>query len=752
MRILTRLLRQIAGEHGGVKRYETHELRTMIDRGDLAAAEKAIDLLTEATPRRDVVCMCLRAEVLFRRFHDAEAEALFRDALREEPGLADAHYGLALVLLARDDSEVAARHALFAATKAPSVQRFKAQLGLCQLALRNFSRAESALADATRLDPEDKSSWNNFGIALRATGELSKAKRAFERAIALDGAFANARQNLALLEKDLAGTRSDTAPRARRSPLKPEASETEPDALQNVRQLGAEGKTEEACQACEALVADWPDDFRPSLELYRLYADLGDVQSGLDAMQAFLARHPTHLQAMSEVGKALVRAGDFKRAEPMLEQCLNERPQDASLLLNMSIVQEKQSRFSVAGEFIERAYQVEPSFQMKGRLAASLVTRCRYEEALALVDEMLEEEPGCAESVILMQAEAYTQLGQHEKALPIVERQINIQPNHGGLRFIRATIRLLREDYGAGWDDYAWRTLGATSTMRMLAFPQWRGEPLEGKRILVLAEQGLGDQVMFASCLPDLLALRPDKVVVEAVKRVAPTLARSFPECEVVATNQDSGLDWVRAHLDMDYFVPMGELPQQFRRSVAQFPLHHGYLKANPDRVAHWREVLRATGPGPKIGVSWRGGTEQTRTVVRSIEPEQLAQLARGIPAQWVCLQYGAVGEDLARAAGEGLAMHYWKPAIGDLDEFAALICALDLVITVCNTTVHYAGALGQPVWVMAPKVPEWRYGLYSANLPWYPSSHIYRQDVAGDWNTLLARVRRDLSHAAPNL
>ncbi len=757
MRILTRLFRQIAGEHGGTKRYQPHEVRSLIDRGELGAAEKAADLLADATPKRELVRTCLRAEVAFRQFRDAEAEALFRDALREEPGLSDAHYGLALVLLARGDADMAVRYAQFAATKAPGVARFKAQLGLCQLELLNFNRAQSALADATRLDPEDKSSWNNYGITLRAAGSLERAKKAFERALALDGEFLVAKRNLELLERDLAMVRAgqdvpETGPRAVQSGGDAASDDSESEALQQVRALAVEGRAEEAMQACEALVAAGPDDFRPSLELYRLYVDLGDVQSGLDAMQAFIARKPEHVQAVAELGKALERAGDYRRAAPLLEQSLLQRPDDVSLLLSMAIVREKQLRFEDCGALIDKAYRLEPSFQAKGRLAASLVNRCRYEEALGLIDEMLAESPGCAEGVLLMQVESYTQLGRFDKALPLVERQLAVQPNNGGLRFVRATTRLLNEDFGGGWDDYAFRALGTAINLRVLAFPQWRGEPLKGKRILVLAEQGLGDQVMLASCLPDLLAREPAKVVVEAVDRVAPTLARSFPDCEVVSTRQDSSLDWVRAYPDMDYFVPMGELPQQFRRSVAQFPSHRGYLRASPDRVAHWLDVLGALGPEPKVGLSWRGGTEQTRTVVRSMQAQDLAALTDGMPAQWVCLQYGKVDEDVARAREAGLHMHYWKAAIDDLDEFAALICALDQVVTVCNTTVHYAGALGQPVWVMAPKVPEWRYGLSSERMPWYPSSRIYRQERAGDWATLLGRVRQDLSTALPNL
>ena len=124
---------------------------------------------------------------------------------------------------------------------------------------------------------------------------------------------------------------------------------------------------------------------------------------------------------------------------------------------------------------------------------------------------------------------------------------------------------MLNERFAEGWDDYAFRNLSCTKHLRMMPFPQWKGESLEGKTLLVIAEQGLGDQVMFASCLPDLVPLNPGRTIVEVIDRVAPTIARSFPMCEVVATKQDNEFEWVPALGHVDYFVPMGDLPQRFR-------------------------------------------------------------------------------------------------------------------------------------------------------------------------------------------
>ena len=126
-----------------------------------------------------------------------------------------------------------------------------------------------------------------------------------------------------------------------------------------------------------------------------------------------------------------------------------------------------------------------------------------------------------------------------------------------------------------------------------------------------------------------------------------------------------------------------------------------------------------------------------------------LRPLWDAVHADWVCLQYGDVTASLAQADKSDMPIHYWPDAVKDLDDFAALVSQLDLVVTVCNTTVHYAGAVATPTWILAPKVPEWRYGLKSVSMPWYPSTHVWRQDELGHWPSLIERVASALA-AAP--
>jgi hypothetical protein len=389
------------------------------------------------------------------------------------------------------------------------------------------------------------------------------------------------------------------------------------------------------------------------------------------------------------------------------------------------------------------------------QLVTSLANLCRYEEALALSERLAERGIHVASTGMIL-----IFLGRNEEAQAWLDLQLQMQPNEPGSRFLRAQLRLSQLDFAGGWEDYQFRQLGDSRNLRVLPFPLWRGEPVAGRRMVVLAEQGLGDQVMFASCLPDLLAQQPAELIVEAHHRIAPTLARSFPACRVIASSQNKSLDWVRDCGAVDFYVPLADLPLHLRRHVDEFPAHRGYLRADPGRVAHWEARITAAsappGPGqarrPRIGLSWRGGTEGTRSFIRCVDPAWMAALGRSVDADWVCLQYGDVGEELATARANGMPdLLHWPEAIDDLDEFAALVSGLDLVITVCNTTVHYAGALGVPVWVLAPKVPEWRYGLDNEVLPWYPSSRMFRQAALDDWPATLQRVEAALLTWAPS-
>jgi hypothetical protein len=285
--------------------------------------------------------------------------------------------------------------------------------------------------------------------------------------------------------------------------------------------------------------------------------------------------------------------------------------------------------------------------------------------------------------------------------------------------------------------------------------PKWSGEPLAGRRLLLISEQGLGDEMMFASTFAEAIT-EAEHCVIECDERLAGLFSRSFPQATFVGLCKVEERMWFhqlgkRLHAlpPFDFWTATGNFVASRRRGKEAFPRHAGYLQADPARVAHWRARLDELGAGRHIGLSWRGGTAITNRTGRSMSLELLAPLLREPGTHFVCLQYGKCAEEItALEASHGIRVHHWPEALADYDETAALVAALDLVISVCTAVVHLAGALGRPVWVMAPQVAEWRYGHQDPSMIWYPSVTVHRQVRDGDWAPVIAQVRKALRHA----
>lgn len=344
-------------------------------------------------------------------------------------------------------------------------------------------------------------------------------------------------------------------------------------------------------------------------------------------------------------------------------------------------------------------------------------------------------------------AMALHHLGRFDDALAAYARALALEPGHALARFHASLTRLLRGEFEAAWPDYELRLASAALPPRARRYPRWDGAVAGAPTVLVYGEQGLGDEIMFASCVPDLQRSGV-RCVLECRPALVGLFARAFPEARVYASASESAPPSPAPAIDAE--IPIGSLPLHFRRAAADFPRHRGYLKADPSRVAHWRARLDALGAGLAVGISWRGGTDASRAGMRSIALEDWLPLLRTPGARFVSLQYTreAAAEVEAFTARHGIAIAHWPEALDDYEETAALVSALDLTVSVCTAVVHLAGALGREVWVLAPAVPEWRYGVAGESLPWYPSARMFRQQEAGCWAPTLTAAALALARA----
>ena len=259
-----------------------------------------------------------------------------------------------------------------------------------------------------------------------------------------------------------------------------------------------------------------------------------------------------------------------------------------------------------------------------------------------------------------------------------------------------------------------------------------------GLDVVVIAEQGFGDTVMMASMLSDLQAVA-NKVTFLVQPRLQPLMGHSFP----LITVQSSISPEEFASKDACYCI--GSLGQFFRSSPAACPGSPFLLPPQED-VDRWRHQLEQLGPGLRVGIAWRGGGDQAEHRRRSLALEQLSDLLRLPGIQWINLQYRHSPEELQDAADlTGASLHHFEDITVDLSATAALTKALDLVITVQQTALHFAGAVGTPAWVLVPVAPEWRYGVEGSQMAWYSNVELFRQPCFGDWTTPISQVQQRL-------
>lgn len=334
----------------------------------------------------------------------------------------------------------------------------------------------------------------------------------------------------------------------------------------------------------------------------------------------------------------------------------------------------------------------------------------------------------------------YLQKGKPERAIAICEKAIRVAPKVPHARFNMGQAQLLQGNYREGWKNYE-ANLGKHQGRRERVYgtiPRWTGE--KGLTLIAYGEQGIGDEISFASCIPDLQ--KDANVIIECDHRLANLFRRSFG-CDVYGTRyKKAKIEWPTKY-PIDATVAFGSLPGFYRNDVSEFP-GTPYLIPDPQRAIMWKALLDSLGPKPKVGIAWTGGLARTSSMRRSLELEDLLPVLRQ-DATFISLQYKDCPEVEALEESHGIKVHHWPHATQtqDVDDQAALMSQLDLVITVQQTAVHLGGALGVPTWALINKAPLWRYGLTGTDMPWYKSVRLYRQQ--DKWVDTIAEVARDL-------
>jgi tetratricopeptide (TPR) repeat protein len=507
------------------------------------------------------------------------------------------------------------------------------------------------------------------------------------------------------------------------------------------------GRFETAAERLERAADLAPEHVETHLELAALYRGARDFERCEDELSLALAYRPDSAEAYYELSQVRRAQGKREAACDDLRRAIEIDPRHTSALTDLGWLYAHLGRYKDALEMLERVIALDPrNVTAQNILGYTYVKLEEYDRALEVFSELCATAPRSLLGARINLGNAYDHAGRFDEAERVYEDVLRFEPNNFLARWNRAHLVLGRQDFEHGWQDYEYRLqVEASWKPRLIPYAPWKGEPLEGKSLLISAEQGLGDQIMFASCLGEV-ASRAARVVLECDNRLEALFRRSFPQVEVIGSKHEAVPPWLRRVGRTDYHLPAGSLPGLLRRRLADFPAHRGYLRADPDKVRRWRERVDALGPGLKVGISWRGGTSVTRRLFRTMALADLAPLLGLAGCRFVSLQYGDCVAELERARADcGVAIAHWDEAIRDYEETAALCGALDVTVSVCTSVIHLNGALGRPVLVMVPVSAEWRYGHRGETMPWYPSVRLIRQVERGEWSPVIESVAQAL-------
>jgi tetratricopeptide (TPR) repeat protein len=443
----------------------------------------------------------------------------------------------------------------------------------------------------------------------------------------------------------------------------------------------------------------------------------------------------------------LIQREDYAHAWPMASELLNEKPDDPKALYLVGWCMRQMDHVGAALQLFRRALSLEPdNVNLWMHFGACLHDTHQYKdarEAFHRVAKALPTDPMPIGNI----AASYVQEGHCNEALKYANRALAMDPKHKIASLAKSFASLGLGRWADGW-EHAEQLYGDALRIRVYNPPEreepmWDGSP--GKTVVVQADQGLGDMIMFAQCLTDMQR-DCKKVIVETNSRLAGMFRRNFPGIDVYATLKDDHAEWPVRYV-IDAHIHISWLGKFYRKTNDDFP-RRAYLQADEIKREKWRAWLGQF-PRPWVGIAWKGGIPRTNTVARSMELADLAPIIRagGTP---ISLAYQDVGIEIARW---NIADHTQVvvPEIdnaGDYDETLALIAELDHVVTVTTTVAHACGAMGKRAYVLVNDVPAWRY-CYHPNdtLLWYPenSVRLYQQKHGEiGWSHVVARAARD--------
>lgn len=503
--------------------------------------------------------------------------------------------------------------------------------------------------------------------------------------------------------------------------------------------LGQSRRTGEAIEVFQHAIAVAPDYAQVHHNLGVALVEAGDLSRAIEAFQNAIRMKADYAEAFVSLGNAYAAKGDSEAAAVAYRDCLRLRPESADALNGLGLALTALHRASEAAIYLRQAIRLRP--EMTGaynNLGLALAELGDYLGAEAIYEQTLRLDPNYAEAHVNL-GNAFKEQGRLGEALACYDIALWLKPQSATARWNRSLALLQNGDFIQGWSEYASRYFRKGATPRReFSQPAWDRQALEGARVLVYCEQGLGDAVQFVR-YAGLLKKAGAQIILEAPS----PLGRLLSACPLTDRLIIEG----EPLPEFDFHVSMLDLPRLFQTTLQSIPAEIPYLFAEPDRIERFRGQLEAI-EGFKIGIAWQGNPHHQWDRHRSVRLVEFESLANIEGIQLISLQRGPGVEQIDELGSRFSVIELLDRSPPDdqgMADMAAIIANIDLVITVDTAVAHVAGAMGKPVWVVLSTMVDWRWLLDRDDSPWYPTMQLFRQQRRGDWPPVFARMANQL-------
>ena len=479
----------------------------------------------------------------------------------------------------------------------------------------------------------------------------------------------------------------------------------------------------------------------------------GQSETAIILIKRAIEISPNQTNFLRNLANILRESGQFQKSVQIFKRIIQLCPKSAEIYDDFGLTLADAGQFESAMRAYYRAIELDPNYDGAYlHLGDVLKKQDKLEEAIRAYQQATEVNPTSTEAcyklsgaqLVKLNSDSVLQVQDRlEEASRILRKVIEINPSHADAHHKLGLVLLLKGDFRRGWKEYEWRWKcdGFSSEKRDFPQPMWDGSSLSDKSIVIWFEQGVGDQIMFASLLFELQK-QARRVLVEVEHRLVPILQRSFSGICFFPSQELSHPKLL--DVSIDFQSPASSLPQWLLPDEESFPGRHSYLQACRYKTQELRNKYQQLADDKLlIGISWKSKNEKFGEYM-STSLAQWADLFSQKDCIFINLQYGNVKKEIDEFNNQtGISIYQDKEidSLENLDDFAAQVAAVDLVLSVSNTTVHMAGALGKPVWTLIRYVPNYKWMIDRSDSPWYPSMILFRQKAPGDWDSVFQQI-----------